>query len=44
MMISLEGLDFETTLTSVAATLGNIGLGLAMVGSRGNFSQFSDFS
>jgi len=44
LLISLEGLDFETTLTSVAATLGNIGPGLAMVGPRGNFSQFSDFS
>jgi trk system potassium uptake protein len=44
LLISLEGLDFETTITSVAATLGNIGPGLALVGPRGNYSEFSDFS
>lgn len=44
LIISLEGKDLVTTFTSVAATLGNIGPGLGMVGPMGNFSHFTDLS
>ncbi|WP_315117317.1 TrkH family potassium uptake protein [uncultured Clostridium sp.] len=44
LIISLEGKDLLTSFTSVAATLGNIGPGLGMVGPMGNFSQFSNLS
>ena len=38
LLLSLEGLDFETTVTSVIACLSNIGPGLGLVGPAGNFS------
>lgn len=44
LVVSVEGKDFVTTVSSVAATLGNIGPGLSMVGPMGNFSQMSDIS
>lgn len=44
LVVSLEGYDITTTLTSVAATLGNIGPGLAMVGPMGNYSIMSPFT
>ena len=44
LLISLDGFDFTTTFTSVAATLNNIGPGLDMVGPTGNFASFSVFS
>ncbi len=44
LLISFDGKDVVTTVSSVAATLGNIGPGFAMVGPTGNFSVFSDFS
>lgn len=44
LIISLDGFDFETTITSVAACIGNIGPGLGMVGPSGNFSMFSNLS
>ena len=44
LLISLEGFDFTTNFTAVAATLNNIGPGLEMVGPIGNFSEFSIFS
>lgn len=40
-MISLDNLDFTTNFTAVAATLNNIGPGLAQVGPTANFSVFS---
>lgn len=44
LMISFENKDFTTTFSSVAATFNNIGPGLAEVGPKGNFSDFSNFS
>jgi len=39
VLISSMGVDFITSLASVAATLGNIGPGLGMVGPVDNFAQ-----
>jgi trk system potassium uptake protein len=44
LIISLEGKDLVTTITSVVATLGNVGPGLGLVGPMGNFSEMSDLS
>ena len=44
LLVSLNGFDLVTNLTSVLATLNNTGPGLGMVGSAGNYSQFSVFS
>lgn len=40
-IISIEGYDFETTVSSVAETFNNIGVGLSKVGPKGNFNIFS---
>ena len=42
--ISFDGKDLVTNFTAVAATLNNIGPGLAMVGPTQNFGHFSVFS
>lgn len=44
LIISLDGFDFTTNFSAVAATLNNIGPGFAMVGPTQNFSVYSDFS
>ncbi|MFA7573547.1 MAG: potassium transporter TrkG, partial [Lutispora sp.] len=44
LVVSLNGFDIVTTLSSVAATLGNIGPGFAIVGPMGNFSTMSVLS
>ena len=44
LIVSFEGHDLVTVLTSVAATLNNIGPGLALVGPTRNYSFFSDVS
>ena len=44
ILISLNGFDFITNLSSVLATLNNTGPGFGMVGSTGNYAQFSIFS
>ncbi len=44
LVVSLDNFDFTTTITSVIATLNNIGPGLGMVGATGNFSEFSCLS
>ena len=44
IVISINNFDFTTNFTAVAATLNNIGPGLAGVGPTQNFSAFSDFS
>ena len=44
LLISIENHDFTTTVTSVLATLNNIGPGLNLVGPTQNFAFFSDFS
>lgn len=44
LAVALDNFDLETTFTSVAATLNNIGPGLSIVGPTGNFGDFSLFS
>ncbi len=44
IIVALDDFDFATTVTSVIATLNNIGPGLGMVGPMGNYSQFSYLS
>ncbi len=44
LIVSLDGFDLETNFTSVLATLNNVGPGFGMVGSVGNYSQFSMLS
>jgi trk system potassium uptake protein TrkH len=43
LLISFDGFSMETNFTAVAATLNNIGPGLAGVGPASNFSAFSPF-
>jgi trk system potassium uptake protein TrkH len=44
LLVAIDNFDFQTTVTSVAATMNNIGPGLGMVGPMGNYSEFSAFS
>jgi trk system potassium uptake protein TrkH len=44
LLISLEGFDFTTNFTAVAACFNNIGPGLAKVGPLGSFAIYSDWS
>lgn len=44
VLISFDGFDFTTNFTSVLATINNTGPGFSMVGSAGNYSQFSIFA
>lgn len=44
ILISLDNFDFETNFTAVAATLNNIGPGLAGVGATKNFGAYSPIS
>ncbi|NFV12272.1 TrkH family potassium uptake protein [Clostridium sp. FAM 1755] len=44
LLVSVDGMDIETTLSSVLATIGNIGPGFKLVGPIGNFSSYSPFS
>ncbi len=44
IIISLEGIDLLSAASSVAATLGNIGPGFALVGPTKNFGGFSSAS
>ncbi|MDF2592842.1 MAG: cation transporter [Clostridia bacterium] len=44
LIVSLDNLDWSTTFSSVAATLGNIGPGFGIVGSLGNYASLSDLS
>ena len=41
LLLSLEGLDFETTFTSVVSCLSNIGPGLGLVGPMGSYAVWS---
>lgn len=43
-LVSIEGKDLTTNFTAVAATLNNIGPGLALVGPTCNFGHFTDFT
>lgn len=44
LLISLNGFDLMTTISSVLACVGNIGPGFNLVGPAMNYSVFSDFS
>lgn len=44
ILISLEGVDLESAISSVAATLGNIGPGLGFVGPTNTFNGYSQIS
>lgn len=44
LLISIENFSLETSFTSVAATLNNIGPGLDLVGPMDNFAKFNPFS
>ncbi len=44
LAVSLDNLDWATTISSVAATIGNVGPGFGIVGAVGNYSTMSDFS
>lgn len=44
LLLSLEGHDFETNFTAVAATLNNVGPGFSGVGPTCNFGFFSSLS
>ena len=43
-LISIDGFDFTTNFTAVAASINNIGPGLNAVGPAANFADFSTFS
>lgn len=44
LLVSLEGNDFTTNFTAVAATINNIGPGLELVGPTRNFGHFRPFT
>jgi trk system potassium uptake protein TrkH len=44
LILSLENLDFLTTVTTVASILNNVGTGMGLVGPTGSFAVFSSFS
>lgn len=44
LLVSLDNMDFAATVTSVIATLNNIGPGLGQIGPSGNFADFSALS
>ena len=44
LIVSLEGFDFLTTFSAVAATINNIGPGLGQVGPLFSFAELSDLS
>ncbi|MBE5922619.1 MAG: TrkH family potassium uptake protein [Lachnospiraceae bacterium] len=44
LIISLDGYDFTTNFTAVAATINNIGPGLELVGPASNYALFGDLS
>lgn len=44
LVVSFDDLDWATTISSVVATLGNVGPGFGVVGALGNYSSLSDLS
>ena len=44
LVLSVNGLDFATTASSVVATLNNTGPGIGLIGPTGNYSIFSPLS
>ena len=43
-VVSLNGVDFTSTITSVVTCMNNIGPGLGVVGPTGNYASFSVLS
>ena len=43
-LVSLDGYDFTTNLTAAVSCMSNIGPGLSLIGPKGSFGIFSDFS
>ena len=43
ILVSLDNMDMETTLSAVMTTLNNVGPGFAVVGPMGSFADFSVF-
>lgn len=44
LLISVDNMDITTSISSVLATVGNVGPGFSVVGATGNYSTFSAFS
>ena len=44
LVVSLDNMDWATTISSVAATIGNVGPGFGIVGAVGNYSTLSNIS
>lgn len=44
LIVSLDNMEWSTTFSSVAATLGNVGPGFGLVGAMGNYASLSDLS
>lgn len=44
LIVSLDNMDWATTISSVAATIGNVGPGFSVVGAVGNYSTMSNLS
>ncbi len=44
LLLSIEGQDLTTNFTAIAATINNVGPGLAKVGPTGNYGFFGNFS
>lgn len=44
LLVSVDGFDFESTLTAVLTCINNVGPGLGIVGPTGSFADFSGFS
>ncbi len=44
LLISIDGKEWDATLTSVISAFGNVGPGIGENGSMGNYSGFSNFS
>jgi trk system potassium uptake protein TrkH len=44
LLLSLDGVDFETNFSSIAACLNNIGPGFGLVGPMGNYGFYSPLS
>ncbi|MEG6613448.1 TrkH family potassium uptake protein [Pseudoclostridium thermosuccinogenes] len=44
ILVSIDGKDMVTTISSVATCIGNVGPGLGMVGPLGSFADYSVFS
>ena len=44
LLVSLDGYDFATNFTAALSCMSNIGPGLSLIGPKGSFGIFSDFS